>query len=273
MKLKIKLFFLILGSMTLWYCSDTKSGSRTERKASKQSVVEDINQEDAAESPVASSIPKKTGPVSPVASASGHLPGESANLPANPTMGEGQTPEPDPATPPTAEPPQNGLLALHQPAPATCNQCHESKRPSLTHYKDHDCASCHKFPSFKGASFSHDPKPATCTGCHTPPATGLRAYPNQGPPANFNAADPNALGGRHYVGKDCKECHQTPKEGAAKFVFTHSAPNPQVCLPCHFNNGSGEHQNSQTFMLSGFGNCINCHRNFDVKVRRNFGRN
>lgn len=123
--------------------------------------------------------------------------------------------------------------------------------------------------------FTHLPKPATCADCHVRPLTvGKRAYPTQGPPAGFNANDPAAIGGKHYVGKDCSSCHRTPAEGATVFSFTHSAPKAEFCLPCHFNRGQTEHaNNNNNVMLQGFGNCFNCHKNFDVNTARNFGRN
>lgn len=177
----------------------------------------------------------------------------------------------DPGSPPNSN--GTSLLALHENNTNSCVKCHEAKRPSPTHYAGHDCASCHKFPSFKGGFFAHDPKPTSCEDCHARPSMiGRRAYPNQGPPANFNANDPKALGSGHYRGKDCLSCHLTPKEGATAFVFTHTSPNPQACLPCHFNDGLAEHGNRGNVMLSGFGNCQSCHQNF-AKPNRNFDTN
>ena len=167
----------------------------------------------------------------------------------------------------------DGLLALHEANKNSCVQCHETKRPNANHYPGKDCASCHKFPSFKGASFAHNPKPPRCEDCHARPAqVGRRAYPNQGPPANFNAADKTAAGSGHYVGKDCISCHSTPREGATTFSFSHTSPNPQACLPCHFNDGAEEHRNSARVMLTGFGNCQTCHQNF-ARPNRNFDAN
>jgi len=161
----------------------------------------------------------------------------------------------------------------HSPTPATCNSCHEKNRPAAPHIAQRDCASCHAFPSFTRLAFSHTPKPAVCEDCHTrPAAVGQRAYPNQGPPAGFVANDPKAIGGRHYVGKDCASCHRTPDEGANAFTFTHSTPRADFCLPCHFNDGRGEHANDNRATFLEFGNCFSCHRNFDVNVNRNWGR-
>lgn len=170
-------------------------------------------------------------------------------------------------------PSEDPVLALHQPMPTTCASCHESKRLTPDHYKGQDCAMCHKYPSFKGGAFAHDPKPATCEGCHARPTTvGLRAYPNQGPPANFDPNDPMAPGSGHYRGKDCSSCHQTPREGATAFVYNHTTPNPGACLPCHFNQGQRRHRNNNNVMLTGFGNCQTCHNNF-ARPNRNFDPN
>lgn len=174
---------------------------------------------------------------------------------------------------PNEPPPALNVSALHNPSPATCAGCHEKKRPSPTHYAGNDCAMCHKFPSFAAnATFTHVPKPTSCESCHARPTrVGTRAYPNQGPPASFVPTDPKAIGGGHYVGKDCVECHETPKPNALKFAFAHSSPNPQVCLPCHYNEGFAQHRARQNFV--GFGACASCHPNFSVTTGRNFGRN
>lgn len=181
-----------------------------------------------------------------------------------------QPPAPAPSPGPGGS--ASSTLALHTPQPAACGGCHERKRPSATHYPGKDCALCHKYPSFATGTFLHNPKPTECESCHARPTqAGQRAYPNQGPPAGFNAADPKAIGGGHYVGKDCVQCHETPTANGARFVFSHSSPNPQACLPCHFNQGFAQHGNRQYF--TGFGSCTNCHSNFSVQTGRNFGRN
>ncbi len=164
----------------------------------------------------------------------------------------------------------------HSPEPAECSKCHANDRPGGDHPTDGDCKSCHTTTSFTAAiNFTHEPRPATCEGCHTrPTTTSARAYPNQGPPANFDPNDPNEPGSGHMVGKDCAGCHQTPAEGAQSFTFTHSGTVPQVCLPCHYNDGFREHNgDNRGVILSGFGNCVNCHGNFDRNIGRNWGRN
>ncbi len=162
----------------------------------------------------------------------------------------------------------------HSPTPASCVSCHEKDRPAAPHIANKDCVGCHAFPDFKRVAFSHIPKPAVCEDCHTrPTAVGARAYPNQGPPAGFLANDPKAIGGKHYVGKDCAACHRTPDEGATAFTFNHSTPKAEFCLPCHFNQGRAEHANdNRGVVLRDFGNCFSCHKNFDVNATRNFGR-
>lgn len=178
-------------------------------------------------------------------------------------------PPKDPGGTPTQQ--EDPILQLHQNKPPECAGCHEKKRLSATHYPKSDCVLCHKYPSFKGGFFAHDPKPETCESCHArPQTTGLRSYPNQGPPANFDPNDPASIGGGHYRGKDCAQCHQTKKEGATAFLFSHSTPNPGVCLPCHYNQGLRQHRNSQNVTLTGSGNCNSCHIHFDAKVLRDF---
>lgn len=169
---------------------------------------------------------------------------------------------------------ETDILALHTPPPPACAACHESKRPPQNHYGKTDCVTCHAFPSFQGGFFAHAPKPTQCEECHARPTTvGARAYPTVGTPANFNPNDPTQPGSGHYRGKDCVSCHATPAENAPKFTFTHSKPSPEACLPCHFREGSGEHRNDNRGVeLTGFGNCFNCHKNFDQTVRRNWGR-
>lgn len=121
--------------------------------------------------------------------------------------------------------------------------------------------------------FTHLPKPERCADCHErPEAVGLRAYPNQGPPADFDPAFPGT-GGSHYLGSDCISCHQTPAEGQTAFVFTHSQPNPEACLPCHYNEGQAQHAGSAVVDFSEKGNCHTCHQNFNAEVLRNFTPN
>lgn len=195
------------------------------------------------------------------------------NTPA-PTNDEQPSEPPSPQSQEPSNPPGNQIdpiAQLHLNQPPECATCHEGKRPSLAHYPKNDCVMCHKYPSFKGATFLHEPKPLTCESCHMrPQTTGLRSYPLQGPPAGFNPNDPQSIGGGHYRGKDCVECHQTKKEGASAFMFSHSKPNPGACLPCHYNQGFNEHRNSQNVTFTGSGNCNSCHKNFDVKVLRDF---
>ena len=114
------------------------------------------------------------------------------------------------------------------------------------------------------------PKPQQCETCHARPTnTGRRAYPNQGPPADFLAGE-DYPGSGHYLGKDCQSCHQTPVEGANGFNFTHSQPAADFCLPCHFNGGSNEHNNENNVNLTAYGNCFTCHKAFDAQNGRNF---
>lgn len=167
-----------------------------------------------------------------------------------------------------------GAKFSHTPAPAYCQECHGGQRPVTPHVQTGDCVDCHTHPAWKSATtaFTHTPKPDSCEACHTRPAqTYLRAYPNQGPPANYTA-NTDYPGSGHLKGKDCVSCHLTPPEGVAAFSFSHSKPNPGVCLPCHFNKGQQEHNNDANVQLTGFGNCNDCHKNFDKAANRNWGR-
>lgn len=177
----------------------------------------------------------------------------------------------NPADAPTIS---DGLAALHAEQ-KSCVSCHEKNRPAPAHYGKEDCATCHSYPSFANRKlFSHLPKPQSCETCHARPAgLGLRAYPNQGPPLGFDPNNKNAPGSGHYVGKDCASCHATPAEGANAFAFNHSTPKADFCLPCHFNDGQGEHVNDTNVILRDFGNCFSCHQNFDRNATRNFGTN
>ncbi len=162
----------------------------------------------------------------------------------------------------------------HDPMPQSCAGCHQETRPPLPHVSGGDCAQCHSFPDWKVVkldAYKHEPKPEACVGCHLRPTqVGNRAYPNQGPPAGFDQNNSNELGSAHYVGKDCGSCHLTPPEGATEWEFTHSKPNPAVCLPCHYNSGRREHNGENGVTLIGFGNCASCHNNFDRSTGRNW---
>ncbi len=177
------------------------------------------------------------------------------------------------ANPDETIPTATDSLALLHADQKSCVSCHEKSRPAPPHIVKEDCASCHSFPSFKTVkAFSHIPKPLSCEGCHARPATaGLRAYPNQGPPAGFDPNNKASPGSGHYVGKDCAACHNTPNEGATAFTFTHSTPKADFCLPCHHNDGQGEHAGDNAIQLQAFGNCFSCHQNFDRNAARNFG--
>lgn len=158
-----------------------------------------------------------------------------------------------------------------------CSECHEDKRPLGDHIQSFDCMSCHNYPSWSPSqnfTFNHQNIPPLCETCHLRPDSGSRAYPNQGPPPDF-MVDNNYEGSGHYLGKDCKECHQIPNQPDNRvFTFTHSTPSPNACLPCHYNEGAGEHpvENSM-FEFSRFGNCHTCHVNFDRNGTRNFDSN
>ncbi|MFW7380096.1 MAG: hypothetical protein ACOH5I_14880 [Oligoflexus sp.] len=174
----------------------------------------------------------------------------------------------------SVNPNDDALLTLHKDL-SSCVSCHEINRPAPPHVASQDCVNCHSYPGFDNIqAFSHLPKPETCEDCHArPTTTASRAYPNQGPPVDFDPNNPNSIGSGHYVGKDCVTCHNTPAEGSTVFSFTHSTPRTDFCLPCHFNDAEEEHAGDGDAMLQNLGNCFSCHMNFDRNAERNFDVN
>jgi hypothetical protein len=158
----------------------------------------------------------------------------------------------------------------HNPAPATCIDCHLAQRPvtvtasGFDHSKGGtgDCAACHTQPgvTWKGAiaGFDHATlTPSTrCDSCHADkrPSTALNvAWP--GHPSN-----PNQFLHTVVVSTDCKACHLDPGGAWAPGLYAHS-PNPGQCSVCHLNQRPVGLSGTPPFnhALGGSGDCGACH--------------
>lgn len=149
----------------------------------------------------------------------------------------------------------SGASFSHKPAPASCNNCHEAKRPVGligTPPFDHaiagkgDCVSCHKQPgvTWSGASFSHsNPVPTTCIGCHL----------SKRPSAVVNGFDHSVSG----TG-DCVTCHKQPGVSWAATTYTHN-PVPATCANCHSADRPATLINRFSHTVAGQGDCKSCH--------------
>ena len=184
------------------------------------------------------------------------------------TTGSGETGTENPSA-------ADGLAALHAEQ-KSCASCHEKKSSRTRSLRERrtvrPVTAILRLPIENFSAICR--RPSTCESCHARPATaGLRAYPNQGPPIGFDPNNKTTPGSGHYVGKDCSSCHATPAEGGRTFIFSHSTPKADFCLPCHFNEGRGEHVNDTDVILRDFGNCFSCHLNFDRNATRNFDTN
>ena len=118
-----------------------------------------------------------------------------------------------------------GGLFSHEPAPASCAECHSSKRPTaVVNRFDHtasgaDCSNCHKRPGFtwSEATYGHSPKPTQCVNCHSTdrPASVVNGFDH----ARVQAAD-------------CAGCHQQPGITWSGGSYSHQ-PAPTACSACH----------------------------------------
>lgn len=155
--------------------------------------------------------------------------------------------------------------------PTSCATCHTANRPvgnvgnpPFNHANGGlgDCASCHKRPgvTWAGGLYSHSPVPTSCNSCHSVDRPAVTRYPG----SNVNVAG-------HYNAKDCYACHMPQSQTVQQFLFQHSnAVNQNInfCLPCHLRDGQDEHNGDRDVVLTGDGNCFNCHR-----TRRSWRRN
>jgi hypothetical protein len=150
----------------------------------------------------------------------------------------------------------------HLPVPTQCLSCHVSDRPTglvgnpaFNHANGGlgDCVSCHKKPgvSWTGGLMSHSPVPASCATCHSGQRPAIGRLPNNGGTLVT-----------HYTPKDCFACHLPQSTTVVDFKFSHSdAKNVQIkfCLPCHLREGQAKHGRDTKVILTGDGNCFNCH--------------
>lgn len=176
----------------------------------------------------------------------------------------------------------------HLPEPSSCQNCHTGKdnggdkrgRPVAPHPATGDCKECHQYVANTWTPirpYNHNLKPSSCNKCHYnnrsnsgdhnyPTESTGRGLPN---PPSYNASDPNSPGTRHYAGKDCIACHKTPAEGGSAWSFSHSTPRATSCLPCHYSDKDPDDDDGEVWskhgggkrdaLMSGFGNCYNCH--------------
>lgn len=154
-----------------------------------------------------------------------------------------------------------------------CTKCHADDRPALPHDQTQDCKSCHSFSDWKTTSYTHAAGLKECAeSCHARPTEVYsRAYPKQGPPEGYDAADTDYDGYGHLYGKNCGECHISPGDGVNTWGFDHSKPKLNFCLPCHYNQGEQKHgTGNNSYDFTKFGNCVNCHKNYDKNVTRSW---
>ncbi len=160
----------------------------------------------------------------------------------------------------------------HNPAPATCIDCHLGRRPATVTSSgfDHskgglgECAACHQNPgvTWTGAvaGFDHATlAPATrCDSCHAAkrPAAAINV-PWPGFPTK-----PNKFVHSLLATTDCKTCHLDPGGVWSGGLYSHS-PNPGQCTVCHLNQRPVGPAGSPVFdhALGGSGDCVTCHAN------------
>lgn len=163
--------------------------------------------------------------------------------------------------------------------PASCNQCHEIKRP-LSHtvapmlpgMEKADCKSCHTSTSIpdgwkQHSAFDHvTSAPPTCLGCH---ATSI--------PANQTLHPSTAA---KYFKVDCVYCHtyttvNNVTKSFTNVLFNHHthSPSPATCTNCH-----GDPNANDTRPVTGTHNagvrsnydCATCHSFDSVNKWKNF---
>ncbi len=155
-----------------------------------------------------------------------------------------------------------GATFDHNPAPATCANCHANQRPAAlkngflhSFAGTGDCKSCHNTNrgiTWSGGIYSHSPTPTQCSVCHT----ADRPVGLVGP--NGNKFD-HANGGMG----DCKSCHLgNMGVNWTGGSFSHS-PTPSSCANCHTADRPvglvGPNGNKFDHAKGGTGDCKSCH--------------
>lgn len=148
----------------------------------------------------------------------------------------------------------------HTPAPATCMNCHENKRPltSEPHKAGQwgakqDCVSCHTHPSWKPAKFDHVKPLTTCIECHRTVTKDDRPLPKTSHPSDF------------YNQIDCIQCHtnSTNNKKWTDVTFNHKthSPTPTSCITCHEIKRPLSHTINPKISGMDKGDCKSCHTN------------
>lgn len=160
----------------------------------------------------------------------------------------------------------------HNPAPATCIDCHLAQRPALPTASgfNHalggtgECAACHQDPggSWTGAVAGFDHATLTpdirCDSCHAgdrPSAAVSVAWPG-------HPSSPNLFLHSVVATTDCKTCHLDAGGAWPPGTYSHS-PNPGQCTICHQNQKPVGLAGNPPFdhALGGSGDCGACHAN------------
>lgn len=161
----------------------------------------------------------------------------------------------------------------HNPAPASCNSCHDTtgthpKRPADTtrisavatpgslvpvtvtpHYTSQDCVSCHVVATGTAPTawaFKHSPQPTSCSTCHA----------DRKP-----AVIPGTATNHVATTADCVNCHTV----RTWVGFSHS-PTPTSCNSCHDTGGRAPYRpatnsshNSKVTNHYASVDCVQCH--------------
>lgn len=148
----------------------------------------------------------------------------------------------------------------HSPAPTSCMNCHENKRPLTKepHMNNQwgakeDCLSCHSFPSWKPAKFDHAKQLSSCIECHRSATKDDRPLPKTSHPADF------------YNQIDCIQCHtnSTNNKKWTDVIFNHKthSPAPTSCMNCHEIKRPLSHTVNPRVSGMDKGDCKSCHTN------------
>jgi len=168
----------------------------------------------------------------------------------------------------------------HSPAPTSCMNCHETKRPAehkttptVVGMETGDCILCHGSTNNWGdniTAFDHDvQKPTSCVACHRSATNDDRPEPKNEHPSKVG----------NYNTLDCASCHSyasTPTSPKAwnKTIFnpaTHM-PSPTSCTQCHKNGTVDSRPVTLTHNLGPRKNldCAECHTFDSIKKWKDF---